>query len=172
MVELDDLVFLEHIVNSLNFPIILIQLMSILFPKQSKVVMGSKEFCFIYFILYTFLSTYRAIGGLGIAGVRVLCISFHNVLRGIGAKRLVDCTGLGMVLLSVIFAFGGSLEVFAYDPQMLICSTLGYQIFGSNIEAFEKEGVFIKYFAIFCFLCNITELICHFILFFGNEKTT
>ena len=170
MVELDDLVFLEHIVNSLNFPIILIQLMSILFPKQSKVVMGSKEFSFIYFIVYTFLPTYRAIGGLGIAGVRVLCISFHNVLRGIGAKRLVDCTALGMLMLSVIPGFGGSIESFASDPQFMICFTLGYKLFPSKFDAYKEDAIFFKIFAIGCIIFNVMEFICHFILFLEMRK--
>ena len=137
-VELDDLIFVEHIINSFNLPIIFMQLMSILFPEQSKVVMGSKDFSFIYFIPYQLILAYRAIGGLGIAGVRVLCISFHNVVRGIGAKRLVDCTALVMLMLSVIPGFGGSIESFVSDPQFMICFTLGYKLSATKFPGLKK----------------------------------
>ena len=164
-VELDDLIFVEHIINSFNLPIIFMQLMSILFPEQSKVVMGSKEFSFIYFIPYQLILAYRAIGGLGIAGVRVLCISFHNVVRGIGAKRLVDCTALGMLMLSVIPGFGGSIESFVSDPQFMICFTLGYKLSASKFDAYKQDTIFLKISAVTFSIFNIVEFICHLILF-------
>lgn len=86
--------------------------------------MENNVLSFIYFTLYFIVPTYRAIGGLGIAGVRVLCIGFHNVVICIGAKRLVDYTGLGMLMLSVISGFGVSIESFLSDPQWMTCSTL------------------------------------------------
>ena len=132
--------------------------------------MGSKEFSFIYFIPYLCLIAYRAIGGLGIAGVRVLCISFHNVVRGIGAKRLVDCTGLGMLMLSVILGFGGSIESFVSDPQLMICVTLGYKLVGSNVDSLKEETIFFKIFAIACIIFNVMEFMCHFILFLETRK--
>ena len=132
--------------------------------------MGSKEFSFIYFIPYLCLIAYRAIGGLGIAGVRVLCISFHNVVRGIGAKRLVDCTGLGMLMLSVILGFGGSIESFVSDPQLMICVTLGYKLVGSNVDSLKEETIFFKIFAIACTMSNVMEFICHIILFLEMRK--
>ena len=169
-VELDELIFVEHIINSLNFPAIFIQLISILFPVQSKVVLGNKVFSFIYCVMYLTAIAYRAIGGLGIAGIRVLCISFHNVVRCIGAKRLVDCTGLSILMLSVTFAFGGSIEVFAYDPQMLICMTLGYRLFAPYNDAFKEEATFFNIFAITCIIFNIMEFICHALLFVETRK--
>ena len=163
-VELDDLIFLELMVNSLNFILIIVQLMSILLPVQSKLVLGNQGFSYMYSTLYVFLIAYRAIGGLGIAGIRVLCISFHTVVRG-RAKRLVDCTGLGMLLLSVTSGFGASIEVFVICPQLMICMTLGYQISGSNLDAFKEEGTFMPIVAVTFSIFNTVEFICHVILF-------
>ena len=170
MVQLDSLIFIEHIVNSLNLPIIFVQLMSILFPVQSKVVLGNNVLSFIYYTLYFIVPTYRAIGGLGIAGVRVLCISFHNVVICIGAKRLVDYTGLGLLILSVVSGFGVSIESFLSDPQWMICFTLGYQMVGSSIDAYMKEATIFKIFATTYFIFNLLEFICHVILFVEVRK--
>ena len=166
--ELDDLIFLELMVNSLNFILIIVQLMSILLPVQSKLVLGNQGFSYIYSTLYVFLIAYRAIGGLGIAGIRVLCISFHTVVRG-RAKRLVDCTGLGMLLLSVTSGFGASIEVLVICPQLMICMTLGYQISGSNLDAFKEEGTFMPIVAVTFSIFNTVEFICHVILFIQTQ---
>ena len=144
--------------------------MSIFYPAQSKVVLGNKEFSFIYQTLYFTAVSYRAIGGLGIAGIRVLCISFHIVVRCIGAKRLVYCTGLGMLMLSVISGFGASIEVFLIYPQLMICLSLGYRIFGSDLDAFSEEAVFHKIFATTCIIFNILEFACHVILLVETQK--
>lgn len=144
--------------------------MSILFPAQSRVVLGKSVIAFIFTIMNSSAFAYRSIGGLGIAGVRVLCIGFPHVVISIGAKRLVDCTGLGLLMLSLILSFGVSIQSFVYDPQLIICFTLGYPMLASKMAALQEELIFLKIFSITCIIFNVMEFICHVILFVEMRK--
>ena len=79
-IRIDDLILFEQKVNLINAPLILSQLLRILFPFWMKDIFGHIEVCCIWFVLAATALFYRAIGGLGIAGVRqVLLYVFYTI---------------------------------------------------------------------------------------------
>ena len=77
--RIDDLILFEQKVNLLNAPLILLQLLRILFPFWMKNIFGNIEFCCVWFVFAITAMYFRAIGGLGIAGVRqVLLYVFYT----------------------------------------------------------------------------------------------
>ena len=70
VIHVDDLILFEQKVNLINGPLILLQLLRILFPFWMKDILGNIEFCTVWAAFANIAILYRAIGGLGIAGVR------------------------------------------------------------------------------------------------------
>ena len=69
-IQVDDLVLAEQKVNLVNGPLILMQLILILFPSCGKDILGNIPFCFGFAVLSSCALFHRAAGGLGIAVVR------------------------------------------------------------------------------------------------------
>ena len=69
ILRIDDLIFFEEAVTFLSTPLILMQLIRILFPVM-KEVLGNVVFSAIMETLAAFALVHRAMGGLGIAAVR------------------------------------------------------------------------------------------------------
>ena len=82
----------EHAVNLLNGPMIFVKIFHFSCHSYTEKIFGNMVFSSLWKVLGPLIFWHRAIGGLGIAGVRVLCISFHNIVLHIGAKRLVKLT--------------------------------------------------------------------------------
>ena len=77
VIHVDDLILFEHKVNLINAPLIFMQLLRILFPFFMKEVLGNIVFVTLWASIGSFALFHRAIGGIGIAGVRqVLYICF------------------------------------------------------------------------------------------------
>ena len=70
IVDVDEMILFEHLINLLNIPIILLQLLRILFPISITRVLGNMASCFIIEVIGSFVIFHRSIGGLGIAAVR------------------------------------------------------------------------------------------------------
>ena len=75
-IQVDDLVLFEQLVNSINGPIIFIQLVHILFPSYTRELLGNIVFCSIWSALMAIGTFHRAIEGFGIAAVRQV-ITLH-----------------------------------------------------------------------------------------------
>ena len=73
MLRVDDLIFFEETVTLLTAPLILLQLIRMLFPI-TKEVLGNVWFNAVMETLAAFTLVHRAIGGLGIAAVRQVYI--------------------------------------------------------------------------------------------------
>ena len=72
ILEVDDLALFEQRVNFFAAPLILMQVIRLIFPL--KQILGNIWFCSFWFSFNMFVLFHRAIGGLGIAGVRqVIC---------------------------------------------------------------------------------------------------
>ena len=69
IIRIDDLIFFEEAVTFLSTPLILMQLIRILFPVM-KELLGNVVFSAIMETLAAFALVHRAMGGLGIAAVR------------------------------------------------------------------------------------------------------
>lgn len=69
-IQVDDMVLFEQIVNAINGPLIMLLIVRILFPYNTKGIMGNIIFCYIWGIFAGFAFAHRAIGGFGIAFVR------------------------------------------------------------------------------------------------------
>ena len=69
-IQVDDLVLYEQLVNSINGPIIFIQLVHILFPSYTRELLGNIVFSSIWSALMAIGIFHRAIVGFGIAAVR------------------------------------------------------------------------------------------------------
>ena len=72
ILEVDDLVMFEQRVNLVAAPLIFMQVIRLIFPL--KEILGNIWFCSIWYSFHMLVLFHRAIGGLGIAGVRqVIC---------------------------------------------------------------------------------------------------
>ena len=91
-IQVDELVLVEQCVNLINGPLIFLQLLHLSIPAYTKQIFESFVFCSVRHLLLRIAIYHRAIGGLGIAGVRVLCISFPYFVIRVGANKLVKCT--------------------------------------------------------------------------------
>ena len=70
VINVDDIILFEHLINLLNIPVILLQLLRILFPAPIRLVFGNIQMVSVIEIIGSFTLFHRAIGGLGIATVR------------------------------------------------------------------------------------------------------
>ena len=70
VVNVDDIILFEHLINLLNIPIILTQLLRIMFPIPIRLAFGNMLSCSLIEAVGSFALFHRAIGGLGIAAVR------------------------------------------------------------------------------------------------------
>ena len=68
LISVDDLILFEQKVNLISAPLILMQMLRIMFPL--KEILGNLLFCSFWAVLQMLVLFHRAIGGLGIAGVR------------------------------------------------------------------------------------------------------
>ena len=69
-IQVDDMVLFEQIVNSVNGPLILAQIVHLLFPSYTQEMFGNIIFCSIWETISKFALSHRAIGGFGIVVVR------------------------------------------------------------------------------------------------------
>ena len=100
ILRIDDLIFFEEAVTFLSTPLILMQLIRILFPVM-KEVLGNVVFSAIMETLAAFALVHRAMGGLGIAAVRqVQSTNIPSRMRRSLLSR-IDKTSLGVSRIGV-----------------------------------------------------------------------
>ena len=162
---MDELVLLEQSVNLINGPLIFLQLLHLSAPSHTIDIFEGFVFCSVRFLLLHIAIYHRAIGGLGIAGVRVICISFPFEVIRIGADKLVKCTSRMTCFLSLLFAVALYVEVAILAPEII------EWLF--NEDKFIEVGVITKYlsesyFQFFtgysCLVFNAAEFLCYIIL--------
>ena len=103
-IQVDDLVLLEHCINAINGPIIFLYFLKLTIPSHTMHIFEGFVFSSVRFLLAQLAFYHRIIGGLGIAGVRVFCISFPFAVLQIGADKVVKCTSGMICFLSILFA--------------------------------------------------------------------
>ena len=172
-IQLDELVLFEHSVNIVNAPILFFNLLYLSIPAFNLQIFESVAFGSVWHIAFSFALFHRAIGGMGIAGLRVLCISFpYSVIR-IGARRLVKCSFGLTLLLSFFFAIGNNFELTIYNPEMNLLSYSFKEatlIEPKAIYNFSGKEIFQKFCGVSCLVCNVAEFLCFVVIFVEMSK--
>ena len=81
IIQVDDLILFEHRVNFINGPVIIMQLLCFWFPITMTKVLGNIMFSSLFGVCGKLALFHRAIGGLGIAGVRYAHITATQILN-------------------------------------------------------------------------------------------
>lgn len=152
----------EQTVNIVNAPLIFLNLLHLFYPIFEEDLLC----CSVWYVFFMFTTFHRTIGGLGIAGVRVLCIRFPFSVLRIGAKRLVKSTCWLTFTLSFLFAIGSNIEITIIDPEIIIIFFKETRFVDSKVitNFFSKE-VFNNFIGISCLMFNVAELICFVVIF-------
>ena len=188
VIHVDDLILFEQKVNLINAPLIFMQLLRILFPFFMKDILGNIVFVSLWASIGAFALFHRAIGGLGIAGVRqvhlhlstdnklflrndlcpnrVLCIKFHNIVLKIGATRLINCICCLTFSLSLIFGIGHIVESFILAPEVAFFRDLRPPPNGGYLAS----AIFTRIAFTTCLLFNVVEFIFYVIIFLDMYK--
>ena len=166
IIQLDELVLFEQTVNIVNAPLIIMNLLHLSIPAYTEQIFENLVCCSVWYMLFMFTTFHRTIGGLGIAGVRVLCIRFPFSVLRIGAKRLVKCTCRMTFMLSFLFAVGSNIEITVIDPEIIIIFFKEARFVDSKVitNFFSKE-IFNNFIGTSCLMFNVAELICFIIIF-------
>ena len=162
---MDELVLVEQCVNLINGPLIFLQLLHLSIPAYTKQIFENFVFCSVRHLLLRIAIYHRAIGGLGIAGVRVLCISFPYFVIRVGANKLVKCTCGLTCFLSLSFAIANYVEMFTLAPEIIVW------LFNEDrfmevrvITDFLSKSIVQYITSISCLIFNAAEFLCYMIL--------
>ena len=161
-IQVDEIVLFEHAVNLLNGPMIFVKMLHFTFHMYTEVIFGNMVFSSVWKVFAAFVSLHRAIGGLGIAGVRVLCISFPHIVLHIGAKRMVKLTCGLTFSLSLMLAIGITVEIAVVAPEIILNTFRNHKPIPNR---YLSTSIFCRASSSFCLLANVGEFICYVIIF-------
>ena len=163
---MDELVLLEQSINVLNGPLILMQFLHYVVPSYTMHIFEGFFFCSVRYLLSLIAFYHRAIGGLGIAVVRVFCTSFPFAVIHVGAEKLMKCTSGMTCFLTILFAVANYVDTFKMAPGII------EWIFNESkfveVEKFMTDYLSKSYVQFIisysCLVINVAELICFTIL--------
>ena len=171
IVQVDELVYFEHMLNVVNGPLILLQILQLLIPAYTQMVFGNLVFCSVWGFFAQFGIIHRAIGGLGIAATRVICICFHSVVVNIGADRLVRYICGLMFTLSFLFAVGLSVELAMLAPEISMSLFQDPRPVPPKARTkFISTAVSPVLDGTACLIFNVVEFVCYVIIFVEMYK--
>ena len=187
VINVDKLVLLDQTVNLLIVPVIVVQLLGYTTPHSQ--IFDSIVFCST---VQGFMNTalfHRAIGGLGMAGIRkvlkykgnvctallikkfslnrILCLKYHSILLRIGPKTLVNSVGGIAICFSVSCGVGVSVETTILAPEVLYHLYKEPQLV--DIKDFSPL-TFMKFTYIVAVVFNLVEFIFYVIIFWEMNK--
>lgn len=161
-IQVDEIVIFEHVVNVINGPMIFVKMIHFGSNLYMREIFGNMVFSSVWKVLGAFVTFHRAIGGVGIAGVRVLCINFQNIVIHIGAKRLVKITCGLTSSLSLFLAVGLTVETALFAPDVILNTFRNHKpVPNENLS----KSIFFRLSTSSCLIFNLVELICYVIIF-------
>ena len=154
---------LEHSINVINGPSIFLQLLDLAAPSYT---IHGFAFCSIRYLLLQIAFYHRAIGGLGIAGIRVFCISFPFAVIHIGADKLVKWTSRMTCFLTLLFAVANYFETLVMAPEIIGCFFNESEFIDLKVAIYKfSSESYVQ--SITCYIClvfNVAEFLCYIIL--------
>ena len=166
-IQVDDIMLFEHVVNLINGPMIFVKIFHFACHSYTKEIFGNMVFSSVWKVMAVFVSYHRAIGGLRIAGVRVLCIRFHDIVLHIGARTLVKFTCGFTSSLSLMLAIGILVEMAVFAPEIIFNTFRTHKPIPN--EALSKSIV-IRVTTSCILIFNVVEFLCYMIIFVEMYK--
>ena len=167
ILQVDDLILLEHAINFLNGPMIFVKLMRFTNHELISEILGNMVFSTIWKVVALFITLHRAIGGAGIAVVRVICIRYHNVVLHFGAVRLVQFTCGLTFSLCLMLAIGITVEMALVAPEIILNTFRNHKPVPNE---YLSTSISCRIGTLCCLIFNVIELICYVIIFVEMYK--
>ena len=167
ILQVDDLILLEHAINFLNGPMIFVKIMRFTNHDLISETLGNMAFSTVWKVVGLFITLHRAIGGAGIAIVRVICIRFHNIVLRFGAMRLVQFTCALTFSLCLVLAIGITVEMALVAPEIILNTFRNHKPVPNE---YLSTSISCRIGTSCCLIFNVIELICYVIIFVEMYK--